>query len=80
MRREIILVEIVQKSDLSTDRCRAFTDSIHAEDYFRWLIDAYDITDDEQEISAYVDQGFCDFTYLDDEMSLITKTIIFEED
>ena len=79
MTREIILVEVVRDSDLSTDWVKAFTDLVKAENYFRTLIAKFEITDDEEEISYFLDCGFCDFDYLDEKMSILIHTIPFEE-
>lgn len=76
MTREIILVEVVNGNDLSTDDCRAFTDDEKAKEYFIGLIWEYKITDDIEEAECFYEDGFCDF----ENMSIITKCIILEED
>ena len=80
MTREIILVEVVDKNTISTDYCKAFTDSYKAEDYFRSLVSKFNVTDDEQDISAFLDNGFCDFDFFGEPMSIIIKTISFDCD
>jgi hypothetical protein len=84
MVREIILVEVVNKSDMSTDDSKAFTSVEKAEDYFVSLIGKFHITDDDEQIEGFLESGYCDFndTFFGhgEEHSIIIKEISFEED
>jgi hypothetical protein len=80
MTKEIILVEVVNGSNLSTDYCRCFSSMVSADDYFRTLVERFNITDNEDDIDAFIEDGFCDFDYEGEKMSIITKCISFDED
>jgi len=84
MTKEIILVEVVNKNDMSTSENKAFTITEKADDYFRFLVGKYGITDDGNDIEAFLEDGFCDFNdyiYGNGEMkSIITKCIAFDYD
>ena len=80
MTKEIILVEVVNGSDLSTEHCKAFTSNAAADEYFTYLIGKYQITDDGETIEEFIEDGYCDFDYFGERKSIITKCIIYEED
>ena len=78
MTREVILVEVVTQSDMSTDKSKTFTNTEKAESYFTDIMKTdFDITDEEM-IGIALDCGF-----FDDDIngkSIIIKEISFEED
>jgi hypothetical protein len=80
MKKEIILVEVVNGYDLSTDYCRCFSNTVSADEYFRTLVGRFNITDNEDDIDCFIEDGFCDFDYEGEKMSIITKCVIYEED
>ena len=80
MTKEIILVEVVNGSDLSTDYSKAFNDTEKAEKYFTYLVGKYQITDDGEDIEVFLDNGYCDFDYFGEKKSIIIKCIYFEDD
>jgi len=84
MAKEIILVEVVCKDDISTSNSKAFTNVKKAEDYFKSLIGKFHITDDGEQIEEFLDDGYCDFndTFFGhgEEHSIIIKEISFEEE
>ena len=86
MTREIILVEVVTKSDMSTDKGRAFTRLYDAEKYFIGLVKEISPNIDEDELDCALDEGYYDVkisfpTPLPPvEKSIIIKDITLEED
>ena len=84
MIRPILLVEIVNKSDMSTDKSKGFTDTDKAENYFTDLVKEWFPNIEQDEIDNALDDGFYDFiltTKGKKEMkSVIIKEISFEED
>ena len=78
MTREVILVEVVTQSDMSTDKSKTFTNTEKAESYFTDIMKTdFDIADEEM-IGIALDCGF-----FDDDIngkSIIIKEISFEED
>lgn len=84
MAREIILVEVVTKSDMSTDKAKAFTRLDDAEKYFIDLIKEFFPNIEEDELDYALDSGFFDYKIRengkDDEKSIIIKDITLEED
>ena len=81
MIREIILVEVVNQDDMSTDKSKAFTKTEKAEEYFKKILreDIHLINEDDIEDS--LDNGFYDDP--DDGgcgTSVIIKEISFEDD
>ena len=78
MTREVILVEVVTQSDMSTDKSKTFTNTEKAESYFTDIMkNDFDIADEEM-IGIALDCGF-----FDDDIngkSIIIKEISFEED
>ena len=83
MVKEIILVEVVTKSDMTTDKSKAFTDTEKAEKYFTDCIHEIMPNIEQDEIDNSLDDGFWDCEYsgvVNDEKSVIIKEISFEED
>ncbi len=81
MNREIILVEVVNKPDMSTEKSRGFTDTEKAETYFVDLIKETFGELEEEDIEYALDNGYFDFSYdEDDERSITIKEITFEDD
>jgi hypothetical protein len=83
MVREVILVEVVTKSDMSTDKSKTFTDTEKAEQYFADCVHEIMPNIEQDEIDDSLDDGFWDCKYSgveNDEKSVIIKEISFEED
>ena len=84
MKREVILVEIVTKSDLSTEKSKTFTNTEKAEKYFKDLVKEWFPTIEQDELDNALDDGFYDFKLSargkKDMKSVIIKEITFEED
>ena len=85
MIREVILVEIVTKSDMSTDKSKTFTNTEKAEKYFAECILGLMSNIEQDDIDNALDDGFWDCIYSDnsgvkDKKSVIIKEISFEED
>lgn len=83
MVREVILVEVVTKSDMSTDKSKTFTNTEKAEKYFADCVRELMSNIEEDEIDDALDDGFWDCKYsgvTNDEKSVIIKEISFEED
>lgn len=83
MVREVILVEVVTKSDMSTDKSKTFTNTEKAEKYFADCVHELMSNIEEDEIDNALDDGFWDCKYsgvTNDEKSVIIKEISFEED
>lgn len=85
MIKEVILVEVVTKSDMSTDKSKTFTDTDKAEKYFADCIHEIMPNIEQDEIDNALDDGFWDCTISipsvgKDEKSVIIKEISFEED
>ena len=83
MVREVILVEIVTKSDMSTDKSKTFTNTEKAEKYFADCVHELMSNIEQDEIDNALDDGFWDCIYsgvVNDEKSVIIKEISFEED
>lgn len=86
MIKEVILVEVVTKSDMSTDKSKTFTDTDKAEKYFADCIHEIMSNIEQDEIDNALDDGFwdCKISYpsplREDEKSVIIKEISFEED
>ena len=85
MNREIILVEVITKSDMSTDKSRGFNDTEKAEKYFIDLIKEMFPTIEQDDIDYAIDNGFYDYklSYPNgktEEKSISTKVIILEDD
>ena len=83
MIREVILVEIVTKSDMSTDKSKCFTNTEKAEKYFADCVRELMSNIEQDEIDNALDDGFWDCKYsgvTNDEKSVIIKEISFEED
>lgn len=86
MIKEVILVEVVTKSDMSTDKSKTFTDTDKAEKYFTDCIHEIMSNIEQDEIDNALDDGFwdCKISYpsplREDEKSVIIKEISFEED
>ena len=85
MEREIILVEVVTKSDMSTDKSKTFTSTVKAEKYFAECVLELMSNIDQDEIDNALNDGFWDCLFssnsgVKDEKSVIIKVISFEED
>ena len=83
MVREVILVEVVTKSDMSTDKSKTFTNTEKAEKYFADCVRELMSNIEQDEIDNALDDGFWDCKYsgwVTDEKSVIIKEISFEED
>jgi hypothetical protein len=83
MIREVILVEVVTKSDMSTDKSKTFTNTEKAEKYFADCVRELMSNIEQDEIDNALDDGFWDCKYsgvTNDEKSVIIKEISFEED
>ena len=83
MIREVILVEVVTKSDMSTDKSKCFTNTEKAEKYFADCVRELMPNIEQDEIDNAIDDGFWDCIYsgvTNDEKSVIIKEISFEED
>ena len=83
MNREIILVEVITKSDMSTEKSKAFTKVEKAENYFADCVRELMSNIEQDEIDNALDDGFWDCKYsgvTNDEKSVIIKEITFEED
>ena len=59
MTKEIILVEVLNGGDLSTEKSKAFTRTYDAESYFIELLKEFGITD-EDTIDSALDNGYYD--------------------
>ena len=83
MVREVILVEVVTKSDMSTDKSKTFTNTEKAEKYFADCVRELMSNIEQDEIDNALDDRFFDCIYsgaTNDEKSVIIKEISFEED
>ena len=83
MIKEVILVEVVTKSDMSTDKSKTFTNTEKAEKYFADCVRELMSNIEQDEIDNALDDGFWDCIYSgaeNDEKSVIIKEISFEED
>ena len=83
MVREVILVEVVTKSDMTTDKSKTFTNVEKAEKYFADCVRELMSNIEQDEIDNALDDGFWDCKYsgvVNDEKSVIIKEISFEED
>lgn len=80
MIREVILVEVVNKADMSTDKSKAFTNTEKAESYFADLVREHFSNVKQYDIDVFLDNGFFDFISETGELSVIIKEISFEED
>lgn len=84
MTKEIILVEVITKSDMSTEKSKAFNDSDKAEEYFIDLIKEMFPTIEQDDIDYALDNGFYDYKLsypngTTEEKSVSIKVIIYEE-
>lgn len=86
MIREVILVEVVTKSDMSTDKSKTFTNTEKAEQYFADCVHEIMPNIEQDEIDNSLDDGFwdCKISYpsplREDEKSVIIKEISFEDE
>ena len=80
MIREIILVEVVNKADMSTEESKAFTNAEKAENYFKKLLEESFGELDEEDLEMAIDNGYYDSDDIVDGQSVIIKEISFEED
>ena len=80
MIREVILVEVVTKSDMSTDKSKTFTNTEKAEKYFKDLLEETFGELDEDEIEMALDNGYYDSDDIVDGQSVIIKEISYEDD
>ena len=85
MTRAVILVEVVTKSDMSTDKSKTFTNTEKAEKYFADCVLELMSNIEQDEIDNALDDGFWECKYHHpngetDEKSVNIKEISFEED
>ena len=90
MNREIILVELINKADMSTEKSRGFTDTKKAEKYFVDLLKETFGELEEEDIEYALDNGYYDGLNLEcgyydsddivDSKSVSIKEIILEDD
>ena len=80
MNREIILVELINKADMSTEKSRGFTDTEKAEKYFVDLIKETFGELEEEDIEYALDNGYYDFDDIVDGQSVSIKEIMLEDD
>ena len=84
MKREVILVEVINGSDLSTEKSMVFTDTDRAEDYFTELVREWFPAMEQDEIDNALDDGFLDFDLTsssgNERKSVSMKVITFEFD
>ena len=80
MNREIILVELINKPDMSTEKSRGFTDVEKAEKYFIDLLKETFGELEEEDIEYALDNGYYDFDDIVDGQSVSIKEIILEDD
>lgn len=83
MIREVILVEVVTKSDMSTDKSKCFTNTEKAEKYFADCVRELMSNIEQDEIDNALDDGFWECKYsgvINDKKSVNIKEISFEED
>lgn len=83
MIREVILVEVVTKSDMTTDKSKTFTNTEKAEKYFADCVRELMSNIEDDEIDNALDDGFWECKYsgvVNDEKSVNIKEIQFEED
>lgn len=80
MVREVILVEVINKADMSTEKSRGFTDNDKAEKYFIDLLKETFGELEEEDIEYALDNGYYDFDDIVDGKSVSIKEIILEDD
>jgi len=83
MIREVILVEVVTKSDMTTDKSKTFTNTEKAEKYFADCVRELMSNIEDDDIDNALDDGFWECKYsgvVNDEKSVNIKEIPFEED
>ena len=80
MNREIILVELINKADMSTEKSRGFTDTEKAEKYFIDLLKETFGELEEEDIEYALDNGYYDSDDIVEGQSVSIKEIILEDD
>ena len=80
MNREIILVELINKADMSTEKSRGFTDTEKAEKYFVDLLKETFGELEEEDIEYALDNGYYDSDDIVEGQSVSIKEIILEDD
>ena len=80
MNREIILVELINKPDMSTEKSRGFTDTEKAEKYFVDLLKETFGELEEEDIEYALDNGYYDSNDIVEGQSVSIKEIILEDD
>ena len=80
MVREVILVEVINKADISTEKSKAFTNTEKAEKYFIDLLKEEFGELEEEDIEYALDNGYYDFDDIVDGKSVSIKEIILEDD
>ena len=81
MNREIILVEQVNEYDTSTEKCKAFTNTDEAKEYFKKLVYDYygDVNDDD--MKEAIDKGYYhEYSIHDWRAKIIIKKITFMDE
>ena len=83
MNREIILVEVVTKSDMSTEKAKAFSVTENAEKYFCDLIKEVFPTIEQDDLNYALDDGYYDYSISEagvmDKKSVIIKEVTLED-
>lgn len=84
MNREVILVEIVNSVDASTEKSKTFTKTEKAEKYFEELVRKWFPNIEQDELDNSLDNGFFDFKLScrggKELKSVVIKEITFDED
>ena len=84
MNREVILVEIVNSVDASTEKSKTFTKTEKAEKYFEELVKEWFPNIEQDELDNALDDGFFDFKLScrggKELKSVVIKEITFDED
>jgi hypothetical protein len=84
MNREVILVEIVNSVDASTEKSKTFTKTEKAEKYFEELVRKWFPKIKQDELDNSIDDGFFDFKLScrggKEFKSVVIKEITFDED
>lgn len=84
MVKEIILVEVVTKNNMTTEKSKAFTNTEKAEKYFADCVHGIMPNIEQDEIDNSLDDGFWDCIYSHpsgekDGKSVIIKEILIED-
>ena len=83
MIREVILVELINKSDLSTEKSKTFSNVEKAEKYFEELVREWFPNIEQDDLDNALDDGFYDFNLrgaTNEDKSIVIKEITYIED